>query len=138
MKVVSLMDIGLLYSITSRATGYPPSLENLRAIFVTGGHGVVSDCENAYLLLDFLYRDCTPTVHIAATSSVRRRTLIDFIKEGAKYARELGYNEVYSHQSLKKYNKGLRLFVSNIGGTLYKETKDELIYQIKLDSKALR
>lgn len=133
MKILTLADISDIRRITFQATGYDPPPENLRHIFLTGGEGIASDCMSAFLLLDFVFKDHTPTAHIAAIPEFRGRRFVGFIMEGMEYARQLGYREVYSHQPKENYNRGLRLLVGALGGQIVsRETDPERIYRIDL------
>lgn len=132
MKILTLADIGEIQDIIYRATGQASRLESLRQIFLTGGEGIATDNWEAFLLLDFIYKDHTPTAHIAAVPEFRGKPFIKFLMEGMEYAKSLGYHEVYSHQE-EDGNRPLRLLVGALGGVrVSRETKGERIYRINL------
>lgn len=134
MRVLTLADIGSIEDIIQRAIGPASRLENLREIFLTGGEGIATDDWTAFLLLDFVYKDHTPTAHIAAVPEFRGEPFLRFIKEGMEYARVLGYREVYSHQKEDGASGlPLRLLVGALGGVrVSRETLGERIYRIDL------
>ena len=133
MKNLTLADIGTIQNLIYKAAGFRQPLANLREIFITGGEGVMSDCGSAMLLLDFVYKDHTPTAHIAAIPGFRGSRFVDFIKEGMEEARRRGYQEVYSHQPNENYDRRLRLLVGALGGVLVsRETDPERVYKISL------
>lgn len=133
IRPVTLIDIGLLDGIIHKATGFPSRVVSLRNMFVTGAEGIVDETNSAFLLLEFLYKDHTPTAHICSLPDFRGKRFVSFLQEGMEYARALGFREVYSHQPKEEYNKGLRLLVGALGGYLVsRETDPERIYRIDL------